>query len=286
MEIDRKELKRQARQAMHQTKPSFWLVALVYMLMTTGVSLVLNMISFPTNKSGFSTMGLFASVLYGLYAAVIGFGFTLWSLWTARKLDPGINSLTQGFSVSGRVIVMEINIYARIILWSMLASTLVSMIILPVMSYGTMVVGIVAVIGVMVAVSLRYALAPYLLADNPDAGPAMAIRHSVELMNGWKKELFKLEFSFIGWQLLNGVLAAVVILFFLGRAGMFDPAQMTTMQGMMTLYQRVIGSTGVALGTALVTLPLNLWLTPYIHVTRAFFYDARLRHQRDSAPTL
>ena len=38
MEIDRRELKRQAREAIRGSRPSFWVVTLVYLLMTTGVS--------------------------------------------------------------------------------------------------------------------------------------------------------------------------------------------------------------------------------------------------------
>lgn len=38
MEIDRRELKRQAREAIRLSRPSFWVVTLVYLLMTTGVS--------------------------------------------------------------------------------------------------------------------------------------------------------------------------------------------------------------------------------------------------------
>ena len=38
MEIDRKELKRQARERMALTDPKFWMVALTFLAMTTGVS--------------------------------------------------------------------------------------------------------------------------------------------------------------------------------------------------------------------------------------------------------
>ena len=38
--------------------------------------------------------------------------------------------------------------------------------------------------------------------------------------------------------------------------------------------------------SALLTLPLDLWLTPYREVTRARFYDLRLQAQQASAPQL
>ena len=38
MELNRRELKAQAREQMRETRPPFWLVTLVYLLLTTGVS--------------------------------------------------------------------------------------------------------------------------------------------------------------------------------------------------------------------------------------------------------
>ena len=50
--------------------------------------------------------------------------------------------------------------------------------------------------------SYRYALAPYLMAENPDMDVMEAIAHSKELMDGNKGRLFCLQLSFIGWRLL------------------------------------------------------------------------------------
>ena len=286
MEIDCNELKQHARQTMRLTRPSFWVVALVFVLMTTGVSLVLGAIPYPTNKSGFSTLGMFASILFALYSAVVNFGYKLWCLWTHRKLDPGVESLTQGFSVAGRVIVMEANIYLRVMLWAMLASFAISFFLLPVAGPLSLLVSLAAV-GVCVVVAyLRYALSPYLLADNPDAGPGPAIRHSVELMRGWKLQLFKLRLSFIGWDLLGLALSMVVMFFFMSRLGLLDPAYLSSLGQMQYAYNALQSSFMASLCTAAVTLPLTLWLMPYRGVAEAAFYDARLRAQQESAPTL
>ena len=53
-----------------------------------------------------------------------------------------------------------------------------------------------------IVASYRYALAPYLMAENPDMGVMEAIARSKELMNGNKWRLFCLDLSFIGWTLL------------------------------------------------------------------------------------
>lgn len=49
----------------------------------------------------------------------------------------------------------------------------------------------------------RYAMAPFILAENPGMGGLEAITASKELMRGYKFDLFVLDLSFIGWALLN-----------------------------------------------------------------------------------
>lgn len=48
----------------------------------------------------------------------------------------------------------------------------------------------------------RYAMAPYILAENPELTAKEAIAASKELMRGNKFRLFCLHFSFIGWSIL------------------------------------------------------------------------------------
>ena len=50
--------------------------------------------------------------------------------------------------------------------------------------------------------SYRYRLTPYVLIDNPKIGGLDAITKSQELMKGHKMELFVLDLSFIGWNIL------------------------------------------------------------------------------------
>ena len=48
----------------------------------------------------------------------------------------------------------------------------------------------------------KYAMTPYILAENPDMDPQEALDKSTELMNGHKWHLFCLELSFVGWSIL------------------------------------------------------------------------------------
>ena len=51
----------------------------------------------------------------------------------------------------------------------------------------------------------RYAMAPYLMAQNPDIGVMDAIDQSKELMRGHKSRLFWLDLTFLGWVFLSAL---------------------------------------------------------------------------------
>ena len=287
MEIDLMELKGQARAAMAQADPGFRTVTLVYILMTTGIAFLLSLIPFPADpETGMSFASLFVTILYNLYAAVAGFGFTLWGLWTVRRLNPGLSSLTQGFSVAGRVVWMRVMIFLRQMCFIMamgFGMSFLMVMILPMMLFYAPVPTIVGVYLLLFAglwwFSLRYALAPYLLADHPDDGPSLPIRRSVAMMRGWKGELFRLELSFLPWHLLILVLNLVVWGVALWQFGVFDmgaPATVEEFSALSVYCAAAIQHPFTVLAGAVVTLPVQLWLMPYRESARAGFYDARL----------
>ena len=96
-----------------------------------------------------------------------------------RENQPSINALFSQFKNFGNAFGLHFMMGLFTALWSLLF-------IIP---------GIVA--------AYRYALAPYLMAENPNIGVMEAIRQSKELMKGKKWSLFCLHFSFIGWILLS-----------------------------------------------------------------------------------
>lgn len=53
-----------------------------------------------------------------------------------------------------------------------------------------------------IVASYRYAMAPFILAENPELTASEAITASKEMMDGHKWDLFFLDLSFIGWALL------------------------------------------------------------------------------------
>lgn len=59
-----------------------------------------------------------------------------------------------------------------------------------------------------------YAMVPYILCENPSIKPKQAITLSRKMMKGHKWELFVLNLSFIGWDLLGALTFGLVDIFF------------------------------------------------------------------------
>ena len=61
--------------------------------------------------------------------------------------------------------------------------------------------------------SYRYAMAPFILAENPELSADQAIKLSKEMMKGNKWRLCCLELSFIGWNILSALTLGIGDLF-------------------------------------------------------------------------
>lgn len=270
-----KNLKPNARKTMSLTSPSFWLVALGYLLLTSGVTLLFNLFV----PAGEGTFFLFLTIALTFYGVLIDFGYTLWCLWTHRMLNPGADALIQGFSVAGRVIWLHISIFLRVFCWTfglvfacIFATTLIT---------GNPFAGAVAAMPVayiaMYVFSLRYKLAPYLLADFPDLGPGVAIHRSVQLTRGWKMQWFRLDLSFLGWILLNALLETAAFVAVLTIQA--DVSSLLTLDVAVMaeqILQLSVSPLSMA-ATFLITIPLQMYFLPYRGVSFAGFYDERLQ---------
>lgn len=280
MEIHRRALKERARQTMRQNVPPAGLIALVFWALTTGVTTGSNLFGLTSGAvmeaDQIQFFPLFFSLLLTMYSLVMDFGYKLWCLRTWRREDAGYGTLIDGFGMAGRVLLMEVQIFARLFCWCLLPVIPVSVVLAGVNSLEFLLIAMqlfsLALVPYMYIIRLRYALAPYLLMDRPDRGASAAVRESVELMRGWKLELFKLDLSFLGWYLLEwGLDAAVQLAFLL-------PTLMTALQGGADLETILVLAAGTSAGvliSLLVCLPVRLWLLPYTGLARAGFYDAR-----------
>ena len=123
-------------------------------------------------------------VLYGIFCMVVGgaasMGYAKFNLNLVNNNNPEIKDIFSEFKrfKAGFVMYFLRSLYT--FLWMLL-------LIVP---------GIIA--------SYSYAMAPYILMENPDMTASEAIKASKELMQGNKWRLFCMQFSFIGWDILCG----------------------------------------------------------------------------------
>lgn len=151
--------------------------------------------------------GIVLALLISLMSIPLTAGYTSHILRESRGEETRVGSLIFGFRV----------------MWKAFAITLITWIV---GALGTVLLIIPGII-----VILRWSLAFYVLADDPELGPIACLKESARLMRGHKWRLFKLEFSFFFWYLASGIV------------------------------------------TSLIGAPLlNVYLTPYLYLTRAEFY--------------
>lgn len=283
---NRKAFKREAKQLMRESTPHFMLVALVYVLLTTGLNYVVTALT-GTGSVLAGTVSVFLNILIALFSMVMSVGFANYTLLLSRKQQSGMGDLFDSFSFAGRSIGMNILVMIYTFLWTLLATAVFAILVaaaallydsLMVVSIIIMVVAYIALIVVVVAIVLRYAMAPFALAENPDAGAGEAIRRSVRMMRGHKGKLFVLELSFIGWALLQALIVLVVMgigVFVSGTTWMFE--SLLTGEDWMGAYDTVFSLVSqMTIWTILaevVCLPLTLWLTTYQQTTFARFFN-------------
>ena len=281
MELDRKALKARVRERMREAQPPFWLVTVAFLLMTTGVSTAGKLsgaayIALPPGPE--DTIPMFLALLIGLLTVVFQFGYQNWALDLYRGREPGYGALLDGFSIAGRLVLMEVYIAVYTTLWAlavMLPACLVIIALLPTMA-AFLLLSLALPLAAQVVtavVSYRYAMAPYRLMDHPELGPFSAIRGSVAMMRGWKWQLFRLDLTFLGWFVLNLVLSTGVQLPFLWAA--LQPILQTGVSsGDVLLSTQLELSWAAVLLSVLIQIPVTLWLTPCRTISYAGFYQA------------
>ena len=134
-------------------------------------------------------MGIFSALAgfafaYGIALFIVGsaveLGYNLFNLSLYESGNaPKIETIFSRFSYFGNALLLRFLMFIKIFAWTLLF-------IVP---------GIVA--------SFRYALAPYIMAEQPDMTASEAIEQSKQLMQWYKARLFWLKLSFIGWYLLS-----------------------------------------------------------------------------------
>ena len=138
------------------------LVTLIYMAIAGGIQVI----------------PVLGSIAFLIIGGPLVIGITMYYLAFARDQNPQIEKMFEGFKIFSKALGVFLLTALFTLLWMLL-------LIVP---------GIIA--------SFRYAMAYYILIDNPQLSPMEAIEQSKKMMIGHKGKLFGLCFSFIGWALL------------------------------------------------------------------------------------
>ncbi len=125
-----------------------------------------------------ATVALFYFVIMLIVGSSIQLGHNMFYIDLCNNKNPSFSTLFSRFSIFGKAVGQRLYMGLFMFLWSLLF-------VIP---------GIVA--------AYRYALAPYILAQNPHMSAIDAVQESKDLMLGHKWRLFCLDLSFFGWWLL------------------------------------------------------------------------------------
>lgn len=261
--FNRSAVKQRTKHMLREGNPAPWKVTLIFLLATTWVSQIADVIlpnpfaaisanlqqwnvllngSVELSESTINAMmqqvlsnltvasakwAILVALVILFYSIVVGFGYSAYALRRMRGEEGGYEDLFSYFYLAAKIIWMEILKCIFIYLWSLLL-----------------------VFPAFIAY-YRYRMAEYVLLDDPDISAMEAIRRSKQMMVGRKFELFIVDLSFIGWQILCTFVVSIV-------SGVF---------GALSIPSVIVTILALIADTA-----ISMYLTAYIKLTEAGFY--------------
>ena len=130
--------------------------------------------------------GMFIQIMVTLLSITLGAGASLYHLGIRRGEEMPFGVLFDGFGMVGRVVTLGMLRALLVYLGSLLF----------------VVPGIIA--------AYRYRFAMYDLLEDPNLSPIQALRMSAAQAAGFKWQLFMLDLSFLGWNLLSALTMGVL----------------------------------------------------------------------------
>lgn len=195
--LDRIQLKREAKEITRNARVSAYLFTFLYLVIINVLDLIKTYVngSVVTNMQELvpelpvpqfflralefpPVLVMFVSVLVSLLLTVLSAGNVSYHLGVRAGREMNYDSLFDGFAYVGKVILLQIVVFVHIFLWALL-------LFIP---------GIIA--------AYRYRFAMYNLCENPEIGVLEALAMSCAQTKGHKMDLFVLDLTFLGWNLL------------------------------------------------------------------------------------
>lgn len=196
-------------------------------------------------------------LLVGVLSPVLNLGLISAHLHALRKQEFTPSIALSRLPVTLKALGLELLIGLKLLAWMLpgLAVDAIGAVVMVLVNdlFGILLIiaGGIAGCAMCIMAAYRYAMAIYVLADDPSTPIRACIRRSKEVMQHRKMELFSLEISFIGWRVLLSMAQTVLL----------------------SLFGQVIGQT---LG-----MFASLFLTVYVGCTMTAFYQAYVCGRED-----
>ncbi len=151
-----------------------------------------------------------------IFSPVLTLGFYHTLLKTLRREEIGVSDVLARLPLFFKAIGLNLMVGLRIFVWMLPGFLLMlcgSAALLMGSGLGTllMIAGVVVTAVFTIRANFSYYLSAFIMADAPETGIRAAIARSREVMNGRRMELFLLDLSFIGWQLLLSIAQALLL---------------------------------------------------------------------------
>lgn len=210
-------------------------------------------------------------------------GFEGYCLSMVRNEQPQVGKLFCGFPLIGKVLLTQLLVYVFTLLWSLLYGLGLAVVVIigalvmdsvPALGVILMILGYVGFVILEIRLSLRYAMADFVLLDQGKYG-LEAVTESKFMMKGNKGRLFMLHLSFVGWYLVQAAIIWVGILVIIGIVMVGGGGIIFASKGVS--YGALAGMLGgimvVCVVIAAASVLFSSWLTPYVTGSEAKFYE-------------
>ena len=168
--MERINLKKWAKE---KVKGNVWRIFALYLFVSL-ISMIPTIIKIDND-----ILPIIITIIISFTSFILNVGLVKYMINFINDNPSNINMLFSKFKYWKQMAITYFRIYINVFLWSIL-------LIIP---------------GIIKAYS--YSLVTYILADNPNISSKDALKLSEDMMHGHKLELFLLQISFSGWQILS-----------------------------------------------------------------------------------
>lgn len=222
MSIERKKLKTEAKTFLREAKPSPVLVTLAFM----GIIAVLQVLSMAMNgdfaameqtvanmlagdmtmaqSEGAMGFGRILTIAIEIMAAVLGVGYTLYALRITRHIQASVGDLFDAFGLFLRALLASYIPMFLVTAWCMLYMFAVAIFLSIIQSVWIPILCIPLLFPAYKA-AYAYRQTVYIVLDCPQLNVMQCVGLSKAVMEGHKWELFVLDLSFLGWNILCAI---------------------------------------------------------------------------------